>query len=150
MADYKEYKQKIINGKKRILYKKAGSNKLYLRKNNKMIAYKNYKKQVKSKLHKKNRKTIGRGGDPSDDLIQIMDDILMDNMTKSMSSSSMNNPRFSRTLQMPGYELNRRLRDWIATYSYFNSQQNLKNLLHHKKRGDLINEFQYFINTLPE
>ena len=32
MVDYKEYKQKIINGKKRILYKKVGTSKLYLKK----------------------------------------------------------------------------------------------------------------------
>lgn len=67
MVDYKEYKQKIINGKKRILYKKVGTSKLYLKKNNKMIAYKNYKKQVKPKKTqkpkstKKTRKTRGRG-----------------------------------------------------------------------------------------
>jgi hypothetical protein len=77
MTDYKEYKQKIINGKKRILYKKVGTSKLYLKKNNKMIAYKNYKKQVKPKkpqtqkrLNKKTRKTRGSGNNQDDDLMQ--------------------------------------------------------------------------------
>lgn len=161
MVDYKEYKQKIINGKKRILYKKVGTSKLYLKKNNKMIAYKNYKKQIKPKVkpkktqkqkqsNKKTRKTRGRGNGPDDDLIEIMDAILMDNLTQSMSSTSMNNPRFSRSLQMPNYDLYKSLRDWIATYPFYNSQQNLVNLLYSKNRGDLVNKFQYFINTLPE
>ena len=155
MADYKEYKQKIINGKKRILYKKVGTSKLYLKKNNKMIAYKNYKKQVKPKktqkrkpINKKNRKIRGNG--PDDDLIKILDDILMDNMTKSMSSTSMTNSRFGRSLQIPDYDLYKSLRDWIATYPFYNSQQNLIKLLYSKNRSDLVNKFQYFINTLPE
>lgn len=154
MADYKEYKQKIINGKKRILYKKVGTSKLYLKKNNKMIAYKNYKKQVKPKKTqkpkstKKTRKIRGKG--PDDDLVVIMDAILMDNLTQSMSSTSINNPRFNRSLQMPNYDLYKSLRDWITTYPYYNSQQNLVNLLYSKNRGDLVNKFQYFINSLPE
>jgi hypothetical protein len=155
MADYKEYKQKIINGKKRILYKKVGTSKLYLKKNNKMIAYKNYKKQVKPKkiqkqksTNKKIRKIRGKG--PDDDLVAIMDTILMDNLTQRMSSTSMNNPRFSRSLQMPNYDLYKSLKDWIKTYPYYNSQKNLVDLLYSKNRGDLVNKFQYFINTLPE
>jgi hypothetical protein len=53
------YKKKYINGKKRRLYKKEGSNKLYLKHKGRMLNVVKYKKYIKKK--RKSKKKQGGG-----------------------------------------------------------------------------------------
>ena len=53
MVEYKLFKKKEINGKKRNIYKKKGSNKQYIKSKGKMMNLAKYKKLIKNKKLKK-------------------------------------------------------------------------------------------------
>jgi hypothetical protein len=52
MTDYKEVGKKIINGKKRVIYKKSGSKKEYLKYKDRMMNIVKYKKMIEKKMVK--------------------------------------------------------------------------------------------------
>jgi hypothetical protein len=53
MVEYKLFKKEVINGKKRNIYKKKGSNKQYIKSKGKMMNLAKYKKLIKNKKLKK-------------------------------------------------------------------------------------------------
>ena len=109
MVEYKLFNKKEINGKKRNIYKKKGSNKQYIKSKGKMMNLAKYKKLIKNKKLKKggvydtSTKTVSSSDkqtfhDASSDNIKPRTDlrkVLQNPPTSSLNQSSQKPPTFS-------------------------------------------------------